>query len=93
MQVINVENEISQGYADTLYRRLDPDVDPKLRLFPAGTIYYANPSENTDNVQLWHLPHEFLADILLSGSMLTDHMPQSYAPHGKICTPQQISSS
>ena len=82
MQVINVENEISQGYADTLYRRLDPDVDPKLRLFPAGTIYYATPSDVTNNVQLWHLPHEFLADILLSGSMLTDHMPQSYAKLG-----------
>ena len=67
------------GNAAALYKLLEPDEEPKMRLYPAGTIYYSSHDENAENTLIRHVPQEFLAEIMLSVSMLSDHMPQAYA--------------
>ena len=79
LSLIKEEKEI--GNAAALYKLLEPDEEPQMRLYPAGTIYYSSHDENAEyRVRvLRHVPQEFLAEILLSVSMLSDHMPQAYA--------------
>lgn len=80
----NLENMIREGKmskenAASVYKLLDPVEEPKERLYPAGTIYYANPSKENGKYEVRYLPTAFLADLLLSGAMFSDHMPQAYA--------------
>lgn len=79
--MVSGDNKMSKESAAATYTLLDPEEEPKERLYPAGEVYYANPFEENEHQQtrLMHLPHEHLADILLSRTMLSDHLPPSYA--------------
>ena len=79
VDMIKSDDKMSKANAASVYKLLDPEEKPKMRLYPAGTIYYGNPLEDITETQLQHFPHELLSDILLSSTMLSDHMPQMYA--------------
>jgi hypothetical protein len=101
--MVSGENKMPKESAASIYKLLDPVDEPKERLYPAGTVYYATPSNEkgkyeivtqySRNTQQTHeirnsppkkydiryLPTELLSNMLLSGAMLSDHMPQAYA--------------
>jgi len=80
MQMVNEEKGISKQNALALYRLLDPEEEPKRRLYPAGTIYYDDQTSSQVQCKITRLQDtEFLGDILLSGTMLTNHMPKAYS--------------
>ena len=72
-------NKIPKENAAIVYKLLDPAEGPKERLYPAGTVYYANTSKENGKYEVRYLPTEELANMFLSGRMFSDHMPQSYA--------------
>ena len=81
LDMVSGGNKMSKQTAVETYTLLEPEEEPKERLYPAGAVYYANSFEENEHQPtcLKHLPHEYLADILLSRTMLYDHLPQSYA--------------
>ena len=81
LDMVSGDNKMSRDSAAATYTLLAPEEEPKERLYPAGSVYYANPFDENEHrqIRLMHLPHDHLADMLLSRNMLSDHMPQSYA--------------
>ena len=78
--IVNREDGLSKQNALSLYKLLDPEEEPKIRMYPAGTIYYVNPLNGNGEWKMTELlSTEFLGDILLSGTMFTNHLPQQYA--------------
>ena len=78
--MINGGSGITKQDALLQYKRLDPEEEPKRRLYPAGTIYYVDAINSQGQLKLTQLSDpEFLGDILLSGTMFTNHLPQEYA--------------
>jgi len=81
VDMIKSDDKMPKSNAAAVYKLLEPEEEPKMRLYPAGTIYYGNPLAENEEERLIHLPHELLSDILLSGTMLSDHMPNMYAKY------------
>ena len=83
--MVNRDSGISKQNALALYKLLDPEEESKRRLYPAGRIYYVDPSNQDGKWKITELlATEFLGDILLSGTMFSNHLPQAYVKIAKL---------
>ena len=76
--MVSGQIKMSKENAASVYKLLDPAEEPEERLYPAGTVYYANSPNENGRYEVRYLPTELLANMFLSGTMFSDHMPQSY---------------